>query len=119
MDAAVNAAKMFELSKQRNLAIWDGKYREARNIQREFAKIAVKDFETCKTLPNIHFNNAPLSVVLVALGRSIVYRIFKAFTKQTPEEKELAKKYTEYQKQLTPEDKKKNTINITIPTLYP
>ena len=46
--------------------------------------------------------------------KSLIFKIFKTFTKQTPEEKQLKKLAQQYFKEVTPEELKKRTINIDL-----
>ena len=117
-DTALRAKKMFELRRDINLHIINGEFKKARSAQKQLAKDAVEDFETYKTLPHINFTNIPFKEWISIAIKSLKFRIFKAFTKNTPEEKLLAEKYSKYAKTLTSDDKNKNTINIVIPSLY-
>ena len=118
IDSALNAKKMFELRQHITISILDGKYRAARKSQKELAALAVKDFDAYKSLPKINFKNAPFREVLSLIGKSIKFRLYYAFDKKTPEEKLLTEKYKIYRKNLTPEEERKKTIDITIPSLY-
>ena len=117
-NSAVNAAKMFELRKKSTLSVIEGKYRDARLAQKELAEIAINDFDTFKTLPIINFKNVPLNFWVRALCNSIKFRIYKLFTLNTPEEKQLIKMVKQYTKEVTKEDIKKKSIDITVPAFY-
>ena len=97
-DNAINAAKMFELRKLVSLSVLEGNFRNARIAQREFSKIAIEDFDTFKTLPNIKITNIPLRDWLILGFRSLEYKIYKFFTRKTPEEKTFAKMYKAFVK---------------------
>ena len=118
MDSAMRAAKMFNLRQNAFVSIIEGKYRVARQYQKDFASIAVSDFETFKTLPKINYKNVPAVAFFPMLWRSIKFRIFKFFTKSTKEEKQLVRMYKEYVKNLTKEEDKKRTLDINVPSLY-
>lgn len=118
LDAALNAQRMFELKKQFTVSLMDGQYRNARKSQKELAKIAATDFDTYKTVPNFKFSNLSLKDGLAFFWKGIKYSIFRAFTKKTPEEKQVIKQYKAYKKTLTPEEKNKKTININLPYYY-
>ncbi len=90
-DNALNAAKMFELRKMVSLSIMEGNFQNARIAQKEFAKTALEDFDTFKTLPNIKITNVPLREWLVLGFRSLEYKVYRFFTRKTPEEKAFAK----------------------------
>jgi len=115
LETALKAQKMFQLRQQTLLSIMDGKYKNARKIQKELAKNAIEDFDTYTTLPKVNFTNIPLKLWFSMLWKSIKFRIFKAFTKNSPEEKILNKKIKTYKKTLTKEDINKKTINIKMP----
>lgn len=118
IDEEIRAQKMFSLRQKAILSISEGKYREARQAQKDFAKIAVEDFEIYKTLPNIHVHNVPLREGWEIFKKLVKFKIYRLFTRKTPEEKQLKRQYKEYSKQLTQDDKKNKTIDITIPSLY-
>lgn len=118
IESAMRAAKMFELRKQVSISIMEGKCRQARAAQKEFAKIAVSDFDTFTKLPNINITGFPLKMYFPLLLRTIKFNIFRKFSKTTPEEKQLAKQYRNYAKTLTKEDIKNKTLDITIPRFY-
>ena len=109
LDSALRAKQLFELRQKTMLSIMDGKFREARNAQKEFAKIAVQDFETVKTLPRINFTNVPLKLWLSLAFKSLRFKIFRAFTKDTPEEKLLANEFKNYIK-----NSQKQELNISL-----
>lgn len=111
MDSALRAAKLFELRKQITLSIFDGKFKQARANQKEFAKLAVQDFDTFVKVPTFKFTNIPLKAGISILRPILKFKLFSMFSKKTPEEKELAKMYKDY----VSKDKLKNkveTINI-------
>ena len=91
IDSAMNAARMFELRKLVSLSVLEGNFRNARIAQKEFAKAAVNDFDTFRTLPNISITNVPLKEWLLLGFRSLEYKFYKFFTGKTKEEKLLAK----------------------------
>ena len=120
MDTAVRATRMFELRKQIGISAMDGKFRDARKYKKELAKEAVNDFETYKKLPFLHFDIAhvPVKAILDMALNSYKFKIFNKFIKKTPEEKQFDKLSKEYFSSLSPEEIKKNTIDITIPALF-
>ena len=99
-DSAIKAAKMFELRKLVSMSIIEGNFRNARVAQREFAKTAVDNVDILKTLPTISFTNIPLLAWLKMGFRSLEYKVYKFFTRSTPEEKLFAKQIKEFQKSL-------------------
>ena len=99
-DSAMRAARMFELRKLVSLSILEGNFRNARVAQRELAKTAVDNVDILKTLPTISITNIPLIEWLRIGFRSLEYRIYKFFTRTTPEEKLFAKQLKAFQKSL-------------------
>ena len=118
MDTAVRAAQMFELKKQSFISVVDGRFKDARKAEKEYAKLAVEDFDTCTKLPKVNIKNVPAGAGVKILWQGIKYRIYNAFCIKTPEEKELAKKCKDYLKNITSEEQKQRTFDITIPSLY-
>ena len=118
IDSALKASRMFNLQKQHMFAVMSGEYKNAVKVQRELAKEAVQDFETYKSLPILNFKNIPFKDSLQLIAKIIKYRLFRLFTFRTPEEKEFKNLCHEYKKELTPEEIRKKTIDITIPSLF-
>ena len=118
IETALRASKMFELRKKVLLSVMDGKYKTARKFQKEFAKNAVEDFDTFTTLPKLTFTNVPLKVWFALLAKNIKFKIYRAFTKNSPDEKLLAKKFKVYKKSLTKEELKKNQLEVKFPDFY-
>lgn len=118
LDAALRAQKMFELKNQSTKSIMEGKFKQARKLNKEFAKLAIEDFETFTTLPTINISNVPIKDFLSIVWTSVKYRIYKAFTKKSPEEKLLIQKYKKYKKETSAEERNKNNININLPFYY-
>ena len=86
-------------------------------LEKEFAKIAVSDFETCKTLPNINYTNVPIKMFLGVWFKSLKFRFYKLFTKKSPEEKQLKKLYKTFLKeQKTDPNVGPKKIDIRIPS---
>ena len=118
IDSAMRAAKMFELKKQVNISVLEGKCKQARAAQKELAQMAVADFDTYKTLPYVNIKMNNLKIFFPLIFKTIKFNLYRTFCKTTPEEKELAKLYKSYAKGLTEEEKKNKTLDITIPPLF-
>ena len=120
VDSAIRAAKIFELRKQSMISVMDGKFRDARNYQKEIAKEAVKDFEVYKKIPFVHFivPGMPMKDFFSMAFNNFKFKIYSKFTKKTTDEKQFNKLAREYYSNLTKEDIKKNTIDVTIPSLF-
>ena len=118
IEQAMNAAKMFELRQKAGIAILEGKCREARTAQKEFAKLAVADFDTFTKLPHMNIHGVSPRLFFPMLLKSLKFKLFSLFSKLSPEEKLLRKQYQAYVKNVTKEDIAKKTIDVTIPSLY-
>lgn len=90
-NTAVKAVQLFELRKKVGVSVMEGQFRKARTAQEEFAKMAVDNVDIVKTLPKITITNIPFVEWIVLACRSLEYRIYRAFTRKTPEEKQIAK----------------------------
>ena len=120
IESAQNMTKMFELRKQISISSMYGNYKETRKAQKQLADIALKDFDAYTSLPHMHITLPPMSIkeTLTLAGKMLKMKLLYAFSRKTSAEKQLAKKYKEYAKTQTPEDIKKKTLDITIPSLY-
>ena len=120
INSAIAAARMFELRKQVSLAVFDGKFKDARKFQKELAANAVNNFDIYKQLPLMHINMPRMSFksMLELVLNTFKFKIYNKFTRKTPEEKQLNQLAKDYYSNLTKDDLKKNTIDITIPSLY-
>ena len=116
VDTALSAQKMFNLRQKSTVAIIEGKFREARNIQKEFAKLAVDDFETFKTLPSVRFKNVPFKPSVSIFFKSLQFKLFRMFTKKSPEEKLFRQKYNEYIKEIDKNNQVRERVDITLPS---
>lgn len=95
-----------------------GNFKIARDFEKKFAELAVKDFEVYKQIPKINFIGVPTEIQKMALKNGLKYRIFKLFQTKTPEEKTFSKMRKEYIKELKSENKQIKTINIEFPRCY-
>ena len=116
IDTAMRATNMFELRKKISIAVFDGKFKEARRFQKELANVAVSDFETYKALPLLHFTaqGFPVKSFFELMFNSFKFNVFYKLSRKTPEEKQLSKLSKEYYGNLSKEDRLKKTIDITI-----
>lgn len=114
----LRANNMFDKSKNLFLSIVLGNFKDARGYEKDLAKLAVSDFDTYKELPKVNFSNVPFAVAAKTMYNGFRYNIYKLFSKKTPEEKEFAKKRTDYLKTLKIENKQIKTVNINIPNYY-
>lgn len=92
-NTAIKAAQLFELRKQVGVSVMSGKFKDARAAQIAYAKEAVENADIAKTLPKITITNIPFVEWCVLALRSLEYKIYKAFTRKTPAEKQFAKMF--------------------------
>lgn len=95
-----------------------GNFKTARDFEKKFAELAVKDFELYKQIPKINFLGVPAEIQKMAFKNSLKYRIFKLFQTKTPDEKVFLKKKKEYVRELKRENKQIKTVNIEFPRYY-
>lgn len=105
---SINVAQMFEYKKAIFISILSGKMKAAKEFQMELAKIAVKNYEDYKLIPQINMVNVPIAGVAIALVRNMQYRIYRMFTGFSSEEKLLIEKQKEYLKELKSKNIKQN-----------
>ena len=92
------AKKMYDLKRTTAFAMLNGRCREARTAQKEFAKLAVDNFNTAINLPKPLEGNIPL---FSKWGLNILKcHIFKLFTQKTPEEKQLKQMMDDYRTEI-------------------
>ena len=92
------AKQMYKLKLKTSLAVLTGKCREANRAKKEFAKLAVDNFETAIKLPQ------PLTGTFPWYSdfglNTIKYMVFNLFTKKSPEEKQLKNMVQDYRDSL-------------------
>ena len=92
------AKKMYDLKLRSSTAVLTGKFKDARNAQKEFAKLAVDNFSTALELP------APIegkiSLFSKAGLRCLKFMIYRVFCKSSPEEKKLKSMVNDYRDSL-------------------
>ena len=92
------AKKMYDLKLKTSLAVLNGRCREARAAQKEFATIAVDNFSEAINLPQPIKGSFPW---YSNFGLNMLkFMIFKLFTKKTPEEKKLQAMVDDYRTSL-------------------
>lgn len=111
----VVAEKIVNMQKSLLLKIFSGEYREARKAEKNLAKFEVENFEAYKLIPNIVLN-APPELHFKMAAKSIKYRIYKAFTRKTDEEKQLVKMGKEYLEELKSQGKQRQILRVDIPS---
>ena len=108
LDAGTNAFK----------CVIFGKFKLAREFEKEHAKLAVSDFEVYKQIPQIKLQNVPFFILEKAFINGLKYRVYKVFSSKIPEEKQFYNMKKEYLNQLKSENKKQKTVTLTIPNIY-
>ena len=109
---------MFNYSKNNFISIICGDFKQAREGEKELAKLAVADFEAYKDVPIVSFTNVPNAMAMKIIINGIKYRIYKAFCSKTPEEKQFLKMRKEYLKELKSENKQLKKVTIPLPPFY-
>jgi len=112
-ESAINAVTMLNLRQNLLESVVSGNFRLARSQQKEFAKIAVEDFDTYIKLPKVVYDNIPLVPLMSMFLKTLKFRIFYAFSKKTPDEKELKRKAKEYIKTISSSEMKARTVRIS------
>lgn len=114
----VKTTQMFNYSKNNFINIICGDFKQARESEKELAKLAVADFEAYKDVPIVSFTNVPNAMAMKIIINGIKYRIYKAFCSKTPEEKQFLKMRKEYLKELKSENKQLKKVTIPLPPFY-
>lgn len=106
IDEMVNYNKLFLA----NIAF--GKFKEARAVEKTLAKLGVENFAEYKEIPKVSVKNVPWDVWKASLVNGIKYRIYRAFSKKTPEEKSFLRMKKEYFQELKSQKKQLKTVQI-------
>lgn len=102
----VKAEEIFEYEKAFWINVLMGKFKEAKKLQQDLAKLAINDFEIYKAVTNFEITNFPKEVNKILFFNSIKYNIYRAFTSKSPEEKELKRMNKKYLKDMRIQNKK-------------
>ena len=114
----VKANNLFNIGYSAYISAITGNFKEARKLEKEFAKKAVKDFEIYKLLPKVVLQGAPKDVIKLVNKNSTKYWLYKLFSPKTKEEKQLAKLRKQFIKELKAENKQIQTVEVKIPNMY-
>ena len=117
-DMKQKATQLFNLQKISMGAILTGQFKNARWAEKQYAELAVENFDIAKKMPKVNTVGVPLQIFGKALINGIGYRIYRAFTPKSPAEKQLAKMAKSYEKELKAENKKRETVNIILPRMF-
>jgi len=113
----LKTTEMFNHSKSVTTNIITGNFKEARIAEQNLAKAGIKDFETFKSIPKVSITNVPLKIWMACLINTCKYKVYKAFSKKTPEEKQFNKMRKAYLQELKTEKKPVKTVEIKFPRL--
>lgn len=92
------AKKMYNLKLKTAVSVLNGRCRDARVAQKEFAKLAVDNFATAINLPSPVEGSFDL---FSDYGLNIIkFKLFKLFTRKTPEEKKLEQMVDDYKAEI-------------------
>ena len=109
---------MLNYTKLGLMFITSGNFKEAREANKQLAKLAVNNFETYKQATNFKITNIPPEIGKHLFINSLKYKLYYAFSKKTPEEKQLQKMNKEYLKKLKANNEERKPQEISFPRLY-
>lgn len=102
----LKANEMLEYVKAYMTHVIMGEFKDAREFQKDVARLAVKDFDLYKKVTNFRITELPPEVSRILLINSLRYKIYRAFTSKTPAEKELTRMNKQYLKDMKAQNKK-------------
>lgn len=114
----VKADEIFEYVKASMINVLLGKFNYAREFDKELAKRAVKDFDIYKAVTNFKIINLPEEANKILFKNTIKYKLYRAFTSKTTEEKELYKMNKKYLKDMKAQNKKIEPQIIDFSKIY-
>ena len=109
--------EMFEYNKSILINIMTGNFEQVRAAEKQLAKVGVEDFEAYKMLPHVKFNTS-FDVAKIFMKNGFKYRVYKMFSRKTPEEKAFLKMKKAYVKELKANHQEVKTVVINMPTNY-
>lgn len=104
----VKANEILNYTKLEMIHVISGNFNEAREAHKQMAKLAVEDFDIYKKVTNFRIVNLPSGANKTILVNSLKYKAYYAFSKKTPEEKQLEKMNKEYIKEMKAKKQKPN-----------
>lgn len=114
----IKAQSMLDASTNVFKSILMGDFKHAREFEKEYAKLATADFEVYKQLPYLVLNGAPKEIIKKERTNRFKYRIYRFFTRKTPEEKQFLKMRKEYSKELKAKNIQPKTVVLELPRFY-
>ena len=113
----VKANEILNFVKMHMYYVISGEFKKAREVSKELAKAAVKDFEIYKSMTNFRITNIPPEAGKTLFLNSIKYKIYRAFIPKTEEEKQLYKMNKDYLKELKSKNIKPKPVEIELPRI--
>ncbi len=110
--------EMFNYEKYVMMNVVTGNFKAARNAEKQLAKIGTEDFDTYKSIPKMKISGIPFQVGMQVLKNSLKYRLYKAFSKKTPEEKTFLAMKKAYMKELKAQKQEIKTVEIDFQKIY-
>ena len=110
--------EMFNYEKYFMMNVVTGNFKAARNAEKQLAKIGTEDFDTYKSIPKMKISGVPFQVGMLVFKNSLKYRLYKLFSKKTPEEKTFLAMKKAYLKELKEQKQEIKTVEIDFPRIY-
>ena len=110
--------EMFNYEKYVMMNVVTGNFKAARNAEKQLAKIGTEDFDTYKSIPKMKISGVPFQVGMLVFKNSLKYRLYKLFSKKTPEEKTFLAMKKAYLKELKEQKQEIKTVEIDFPRIY-
>ena len=114
----IKAQKILDVGREAYINMVLGNFKEARQLEKEHAKLALADFELYKQIPHLVLAGVPKEIIKQVQKNGFKYMLYKLFSTKSPEEKQFLKMRKEYLKQLKSENKQIKTVTITLPQFY-
>lgn len=114
----VKVNEMFNYQKMTMLNIVSGNFKEARESEKQLAKLAVQDFDTFKEIPHIKFTDVPFDMGKQIIKQGVKYRLYRAFSPKTNDEKQFLKMKKDYYNELKAKNEKPKVSEIKLPKYY-
>lgn len=110
--------EIFNYEKYVMMNVVTGNFKAARNAEKQLAKIGTEDFDTYKSIPKMKISGVPFQVGMLVFKNSLKYRLYKLFSKKTPEEKTFLAMKKAYLKELKEQKQEIKTVEIDFPRIY-
>ena len=88
------------------------------DLEKQLAKMGTEDFDTYKSIPKLKISGVPFQIGLLVFKNSLKYRLYKVFSKKTPEEKTFLAMKKAYLKELKAQKQEIKTVEINFPKMY-